>query len=154
MGKRYYASNSSKIAKILYNPCLTPKDGKMNTRLVIMIASVNMLLAIGAGAFGAHGLKRVLDPDMLAVWHTAVTYQVIHALGLFIIAVLAFKLTSPLLIWSTYLMLGGIVLFSGSLYILALTGVRILGMFTPIGGVLFLLSWLLILIAAMRAEDL
>jgi uncharacterized membrane protein YgdD (TMEM256/DUF423 family) len=126
----------------------------MNTRLFIIIAAINMIIAIGAGAFGAHGLKKILSADMLAVWHTAVTYQIAHALGLFIVVILSYKLATPLLSWSAYLMLGGIVLFSGSLYILSLTGIRPLGAITPIGGVLFLLSWCLVVVAAVKADNL
>ncbi len=126
----------------------------MNTRLFIIIAAINMFIAIGAGAFGAHGLKRILSADMLAVWHTAVTYQIAHALGLFIVTLLSYKLATPLLSWSAYLMLGGIILFSGSLYILSLTGLRPLGAITPIGGVLFMVSWLLVIIAACKADNL
>lgn len=126
----------------------------MNTRLMIIVAATNMLIAIGAGAFGAHGLKRILSADMLAVWQTAVTYQITHALGLFVVVLLSYKLASPLLSWSAYLMIGGIVLFSGSLYLLSLTGVRPLGAVTPIGGVLFLVSWLLVIVAALKADNL
>lgn len=124
----------------------------MNTRLFIIIAAANMLVAIGAGAFGAHGLKRILSAEMLTVWQTAVTYQIAHALGLFIVVLLSYKFASPLLSWSAYLMFAGIILFSGSLYILSLTGVRPLGAITPIGGALFLVSWLLVIIAAIKAD--
>lgn len=126
----------------------------MHTRLFIILAAVNMFIAIGAGAFGAHGLKRILTADMLAVWQTAVTYQMAHALGLFIVALLAFKLNTALLSWSAYLMLAGIVFFSGSLYVLALTGIRPLGAITPIGGAFFLVSWALVAWAAYTATDL
>lgn len=125
----------------------------MNTRLLIIIAALNMFIAIGAGAFGAHGLKRILSEEMLAIWQTAVTYQMAHALGLFIVTILSYKLATPLLSWSAYLMLGGIVLFSGSLYILAVSGIRTLGAITPIGGVLFLAAWVCVVIAAIKAPN-
>jgi uncharacterized membrane protein YgdD (TMEM256/DUF423 family) len=125
----------------------------MNTRLFIIIAALNMFIAIGAGAFGAHGLKRILSEEMLAIWQTAVTYQMAHALGLFIVTILSYKLATPLLSWSAYLMLGGIVLFSGSLYILAVSGIRTLGAITPIGGVLFLAAWVCVVIAAIKTPN-
>jgi uncharacterized membrane protein YgdD (TMEM256/DUF423 family) len=125
----------------------------MNTRLFIIVAALNMFIAIGAGAFGAHGLKRILSEEMLAIWQTAVTYQMAHALGLFIVTILSYKLATPLLSWSAYLMLGGIVLFSGSLYILAVSGIRTLGAITPIGGVLFLAAWVCVVIAAIKTPN-
>ncbi|ANY16267.1 DUF423 domain-containing protein [Bordetella pseudohinzii] len=116
----------------------------MPDRPFIVLAALNMIIAVGAGAFGAHGLKRVLDPDMLAVWQTGVLYHLIHALGLLAVAWLATRYTSGLLPVAGWLMFAGIVLFSGSLYLLAGTGTRILGAITPLGGVAFLLSWALI----------
>lgn len=122
----------------------------MNERALIAIAAANMFIAVAAGAFGAHGLKNVLSPEMLAVWHTGVTYQMAHALGLFAIALLMPRFDSALLPWAGMLMLTGIVVFSGSLYVLSLTGIRIIGAITPIGGVAFLLAWILVAIAACR----
>ncbi len=123
----------------------------MNERTLIIAAAVNMFIAVGAGAFGAHGLRQVLSTDMLAVWQTAVNYQVMHALGLFVIALLMPRLESPLLGWAGIAMLIGIVLFSGSLYALALSGVRILGAITPLGGLGFLLAWALVAWAAYQS---
>lgn len=96
-----------------------------------------MLLAVAAGAFGAHALKSRLSPEMLAVWETAVRYQVYHALALLVVR-------SPASAWS---FVAGTVLFSGSLYALALTGIRPLGAITPIGGLLFLFGWAKIVIS-------
>ncbi|HTD06080.1 DUF423 domain-containing protein [Undibacterium sp.] len=120
----------------------------MNERTTIIVAAVNMFIAVGAGAFGAHGLKQVLSADMLAIWQTAVNYQVMHALGLFVIALLMPRLNPALLGWAGIAMLVGIILFSGSLYALALSGVRILGAITPLGGVGFLLAWAMVAWAA------
>lgn len=121
----------------------------MNERTLIAVAAANMFIAVAAGAFGAHGLKNILSPELLAVWHTAVTYQMVHALGLFAIALLMPRFDSALLPWAGMLMLTGIVIFSGSLYVLSLTGIRIIGAVTPVGGVAFLLAWLLVAISAL-----
>jgi uncharacterized membrane protein YgdD (TMEM256/DUF423 family) len=125
----------------------------MNERALIITAAANMFIAVAAGAFGAHGLKNILSPDMLTIWHTAVTYQMVHALGLFIIALLLPRMASGLLGWAGILMLAGIVIFSGSLYVLSVTGIRVLGAITPIGGVAFLTAWALILMAAYRQSS-
>ena len=87
---------------------------------------------------------------MLAIWHTAVTYQVMHALGMIAIALLMPRMAGAALHWAGRLMLAGIVIFSGSLYLLALTGTRILGAITPFGGVAFLAAWLLVAWAALK----
>lgn len=122
----------------------------MNERSLIIAAAINMFIAVAAGAFGAHGLKNVLSSDMLAVWHTAVTYQIAHALGLFVIALLMPRFNPALLGWAGIVMLAGIVMFSGSLYALAASGVRMLGAITPIGGAAFLVAWALVAWSAFR----
>jgi len=123
----------------------------MSDRTIVIIASLTLLVAVAAGAFGAHGLKRVLSADMLAVWHTAVLYQLVHGLGMLAIAALGARFGSPLLSAAAALMFAGIVLFSGSLYLLACSGVRWLGAITPIGGLAFILAWALVALAAWRA---
>ena len=122
----------------------------MHERTLVTAAAMNMMIAVAAGAFGAHALKTVLDSDMLAVWHTAVTYQIAHALGLFVIVLLMPRYKSILLARAGTVMLIGIVIFSGSLYALALSGWRMLGAITPIGGVAFLLAWAMVGWAAWR----
>jgi len=124
----------------------------MSERLLVMLAAINMFIAVAAGAFGAHGLKQTLDADMLAIWHTAVTYQMIHALGMFIVALLIPRFSPVLLGWAGSAMLIGIVIFSGSLYVLALSGMRILGAITPIGGLAFLIAWILLAWAAYKGS--
>lgn len=110
------------------------------------------LLAVALGAFGAHALKSRIPPEMLAVWRTAVEYHVFHALGLLAVGIVAAQLPdSTLLKWSGWLMLAGILLFSGSLYALALSGERWLGALTPIGGLAFLAAWALFVAAVLRA---
>lgn len=112
------------------------------------------LIALGAfcaftgvclGAFGAHGLKSVLLPEALAVYQTGVTYQMWHALGLIGIGILQFQWPdSKKIVWSGRFMALGILLFSGSLYLLAILDYRWLGAITPIGGVCFSIAWLLL----------
>lgn len=122
----------------------------MNDRYLVMAAALCLLVGVGAGAFGAHGLKRILSPDMMQIWHTAVLYQLIHGLGMLGIAALAARFGSPLLEWAGALMLAGIVLFSGSLYVLALSGTKWLGAVTPLGGTAFIIAWALVALAAYR----
>jgi uncharacterized membrane protein YgdD (TMEM256/DUF423 family) len=120
-------------------------------KLFIILGAVNAFLAVALGAFGAHGLKARLDLQYLEIWKTGVTYQMFHALGLLVIGVLAGKLPSSTLIsTSGWLMLAGIVLFSGSLYVLSLTKITILGAITPFGGISFLVAWILIIIVAIK----
>ncbi len=117
-------------------------------------AAVSALIAIALGAFGAHGLQAILSEKMLAVYKTAVTYQMWHALGLGIISQL--KPQNPyskLLSWSGYLMIAGTFLFSGSLYLLSLLNLKWLGMITPLGGIAFIVSWLLLAIYAAQKNS-
>ncbi len=110
-------------------------------------------LAVALGAFGAHGLKHLISPQALALWHTAVQYQMFHALALLLIGLLArFLPDSRMPGRAARAMIAGIVLFSGSLYALALTGIGKLGMITPFGGMAFLLGWLFLLVAVWKAE--
>ena len=111
----------------------------------LILGAINAFLCVAIGAFGAHGLKEKLSTDMLAVYQTAVQYHFYHALGLAAVGlVLAHFPKSWPVTLSGWMMLAGIVLFSGSLYVLSLTGMRWLGAITPIGGVAFLLAWALL----------
>ncbi|KDD13345.1 DUF423 domain-containing protein [Bordetella bronchiseptica] len=123
----------------------------MTDRQLIVLAALNIMVAVGAGAFGAHGLRRVVDPTLLAIWHTGVLYHLIHALGLFVVALLGARFGSPLLSTAGLVMFIGILLFCGSLYVLVLTGTRWLGAVTPLGGVAFLVAWAMVAWAAWRA---
>lgn len=107
----------------------------------IAMGAIIAFLSVALGAFAAHSLKNMLSSDMLTVFHTAVDYQMWHGLGLLIIGLLLERKPSSLLIKSGWSMLIGIVLFSGSLYILALTGVKTFGAITPFGGIAFLIAW-------------
>ncbi|HEY4316105.1 MAG TPA: DUF423 domain-containing protein [Herbaspirillum sp.] len=124
----------------------------MKERSLIIAGAGNMFIAVAAGAFGAHGLKQILSAEMLAIWQTAVSYQIAHALGMLALAALASRLQAKLASWAGASMLAGIVFFSGSLYALALSGVRILGAITPLGGVAFLLAWAMLAAAAYRGN--
>ena len=116
--------------------------------LFVAIAAINGLLAVGLGAFAAHGLRARLPEDLLAVFQTGVQYQMYHALALLGVGLLCLHFdNSPLLRASGWALLTGIVIFSGSLYILSLSGIRWLGAITPIGGVAFLTGWLLLILA-------
>ncbi len=122
------------------------------SRTFVAIGCCAALLAVACGAFGAHGLKAQLAPGMMAVYQTGVQYHLAHALGLVLIGLAAPQLPeSRLLSAAGWLMLAGIVLFSGSLYLLALTGLSWLGAVTPLGGTAFLLAWALFAAAALRS---
>ena len=109
------------------------------------------LAAVALGAFSAHALNGRLSAEMLAVWHTGVEYHIYHALGLLAVGFVATQLPeSALLKWSGWLMFTGILLFSGSLYALALSGERWLGAITPIGGIAFLAAWALLVVGVLR----
>lgn len=117
----------------------------------IIIGAINAFLSVALGAFGAHGLEGKLEPKYLEIWKTGVNYQMFHALGLLAIGIIAGNIQgSSLMSWSGWLMFIGIILFSGSLYILSLTKVGILGAITPLGGVAFLVAWVLLIIAAVK----
>jgi uncharacterized membrane protein YgdD (TMEM256/DUF423 family) len=123
----------------------------MNARLALTLAAAFLFAAVGAGAFGAHALRDRLAPDFLATFQTAVQYHFWHALGLLGVGILMLhKPDSGALAAAAWLLVAGLLLFSGSLYALALTGVRGLGAVTPIGGVAFLAAWAAVAWAAWR----
>jgi uncharacterized membrane protein YgdD (TMEM256/DUF423 family) len=117
-------------------------------RTFLLIAALGGFIAVALGAFGAHALRTRLGPDMLAVFETAVRYQMYHTLALLLVAALIPRMGGWLVVTAGWLFTAGIVLFSGSLYLLALTGVTTLGAITPIGGLAFLGGWALLAIAA------
>lgn len=119
-------------------------------RSFLLLAAFFGFTGVALGAFAAHGLKARLSTEYLAVFHTGVTYQLIHALALFAVAILSVHLPGRLVTWAGGLFILGILLFSGSLYILTLTGIGKLGMITPLGGVAFLAGWLCLGLAAWR----
>ena len=123
----------------------------MSARLALTLATLLLCAAVGLGAFGAHALKARLAPDMQAIWQTAVQYHAWHALGLLAVGLFTMQRPdAPGASLAAWLFVAGIALFSGSLYALALSGVRGLGAVTPFGGVAFLAGWLAFAWAAWR----
>jgi uncharacterized membrane protein YgdD (TMEM256/DUF423 family) len=126
------------------------RDG--HARLFVILGSVSAFIGVGAGAFAAHALKSRLAPDLLAVFDTGSRYQLIHALGLLAVAWACDRWPGSSARLAGWAFVAGTVLFSGSLYALALSGVRGLGAVTPIGGLAFLAGWALLAWSAWRAE--
>ena len=120
-------------------------------RVFFSLGSASAFLAVAAGAFGAHGLRARLAPDLLAVFETAARYQMYHALALLAVAWAASRWPGALPQWAGWLFVAGTVLFSGSLYLLALSGMRWLGAITPLGGAAFLAGWICLALAARQA---
>ncbi len=118
-------------------------------RTFLLAGAVAAFIAVGFGAFGAHGLRGRLTPDMLAVFETGVRYHMYHALALLLTAALVPRIEGKAIVAAGWLFVAGIVLFSGSLYLLAVTGVTVLGAITPIGGVAFLAGWALLAVSAL-----
>ena len=118
-------------------------------RFFLIAGALSAAVAVMLGAFGAHALRGRLPADLLAIYQTASQYHVYHALGLLVVGLLAVHVpTSGALRWSGWLMLLGTALFSGSLYLLAITGQRWLGAITPLGGTAWIAAWLLLAWAA------
>ncbi|MCS5566320.1 MAG: DUF423 domain-containing protein [Methylococcales bacterium] len=121
-------------------------------RRYLCLAALSAFTGVAFGAFGAHGLRDVLDSYHLAVYKTGVEYQMWHALGLGLIATwMRSDPESPRLLWAARLMFFGILVFSGSLYLLSLTGIRWFGAITPFGGMAFLVAWLLLAIHSCKS---
>ena len=120
-------------------------------KLFVSIGSINAPVAVMLGAFGAHGLKSRLSAEMMDIFQTAVQYHFYHALGLLAVGIIATHLPdSAWLKASGWTMFAGILVFSGSLYILSLTGIKWLGAITPIGGTAFIAAWILLAIAVLK----
>ncbi|MFD3446769.1 DUF423 domain-containing protein [Microbacteriaceae bacterium 4G12] len=120
-------------------------------KLFFLLGCISAFLSVALGAFGAHGLEGKISAKMLEVWKTGVTYQMFHAGGLFVTAFLLGKLQqSSLVSTAGWFFVVGIVLFSGSLYALSTSGIKVLGAITPLGGVAFLTGWVLLGVAAVK----
>ena len=119
-------------------------------RLWLGFGALFALTGVAAGAFGAHGLKSILDESALATFETGVRYQMYHAFGLLMVSLLAARFGPGLMSVIGWLFVAGILLFSGSLYLLALTDLRFFGAITPLGGLCFLAGWALLLVIAIR----
>jgi len=122
----------------------------VDARKTLVAAGLLLALATALGAFGAHALKAHLAPDRMQTYETAVRYHFLHALGLLAVGILLRSLDTELLRWSAALVLAGIVLFSGSLYLLTAGGPRAFGIVTPIGGFALIAGWTLFAVALLR----
>lgn len=123
----------------------------MIARKLIIAGAILAGLSVAIGAFGAHALKTTLiDTGRSETFELAVRYQFFHALAILVMAALSDKLYHSLLLWSAYLIAGGIFVFSGSLYILSLTGETLWGAVTPVGGVLLIAGWAVLIAASIR----
>jgi uncharacterized membrane protein YgdD (TMEM256/DUF423 family) len=119
-------------------------------RTFFALGAASALISVGAGAFGAHALRARLSPELLTVFETGARYQMYHALALFVAAWAVTRWPGPWAVRAGWLFVAGTLLFSGSLYALALSGVPWLGAVTPLGGVAFLAGWGCLLLAARR----
>ena len=120
-------------------------------RIHAVTGGANAALAVLLGAFGAHALRERISEALLQTWGTAVEYHLYHALGLFVVAFVSSRLPDSRLVrWAGWLMLAGIVLFSGSLYALSLTGRSALGAVAPFGGVSFVAAWVALATAVFK----
>jgi len=119
-------------------------------RVFAPLGAIFAFLAVALGAFGAHALRAHVDPADLAIWETGVRYQMYHALGLVAVAWMSTRWAGPLVSAAGWLFVVGIVLFSGSLYVLVLSGQRWWGAVTPLGGLSFLVGWALLAWSALR----
>lgn len=120
------------------------------SRIILLTACVLLALAVVIGAFGAHALKLRIAEDLMDIYKTGVEYHFYHALGLLLIGILSIHMPSGLLNWSALLLFIGIMVFSGSLYLLALTGIRWIGAITPVGGLSFIAGWIMLFVAVWK----
>ncbi|KAF0239418.1 MAG: hypothetical protein FD181_6 [Prolixibacteraceae bacterium] len=120
------------------------------SKSILMTSSILLAAAVAIGAFGAHGLKSHFSAEMMQIYKTGVEYHFYHALGLMLIGVVAISFPSKLLKWSAVFLAAGILLFSGSLYVLSITGIKWLGAVTPAGGISFIVGWVLLLVVVLK----
>lgn len=120
------------------------------SKTILLTGASLLALAVILGAFGAHALKAKLDNDLMQVYKTGVEYHFYHALGLLLIGILSFQMPSSLMNWSAFFLAAGIIIFSGSLYLLAVTGIKWLGAVTPLGGLSFIAGWILLFLAVWK----
>lgn len=125
-------------------------------KLFLIVGALLAGLAVALGAFGAHGLKKIADADTLAIYQTGVQYQMYHALALIAVGILAERLTGAPINWAGFLFMAGIVCFSGSLYLISSLKTMnkavptLVGIITPVGGLLFILGWVMLVFALFR----
>ncbi|QDP41709.1 DUF423 domain-containing protein [Radiobacillus deserti] len=113
-------------------------------KLIFLLGVLNGFLAVALGAFGAHGLEGKLSEKMIKTWEKAVTYQMFHTMALFVTGILMMKSQVSSLTAAGWMFFIGILLFSGSLYIYSTTGIKMLAMITPVGGLAFLIGWVIL----------
>lgn len=113
-------------------------------KLFLILGAINGFLAVALGAFGAHGLEAKLSEKALGTWEKAVNYQMFHTMALLVTGLLMAKIQSGGMAWAGWMFLIGMVLFSGSLYLYSTSGIKTFAMITPIGGVAFLIGWVLL----------
>jgi uncharacterized membrane protein YgdD (TMEM256/DUF423 family) len=122
-------------------------------KIILSIAAFSAMLSVVLGAFAAHGLKSKLSENLLNTFQTGVQYQMYHSLALILLVILYRQMPQSLLIYSAGFMVAGIILFSGSLYMLALTQIKWFGPVTPLGGVCFIVGWALLIAAALKGAN-
>lgn len=123
------------------------------TKIVLSCAAFGAMLSVVLGAFAAHGLKSKLSENLLSTFQTGVQYQMYHSLALILLVILYRQMPQSLLVYSAGFMFAGIILFSGSLYMLALTQVKWFGPITPLGGVCFIVGWALLIAATLKGVN-
>ena len=121
-------------------------------RLFLIIGAVSAAISVAAGAFGAHSLRQTIEPSLLDVFETGARYQMYHALALVGVGLVASRWPSSLLTSAGWLFVAGTVLFTGSLYAMTFTGIRVLGAITPLGGLCFIGGWICLAVAAARIK--
>ncbi len=126
----------------------------MTSKSLLIIGSIFMALAVAFGAFGAHIVQDILTPERFQVYQTGVEYHFYHALGLLILGAVSYHIPdSKWIKWSGFAFITGIIIFSGSLYLLTLIDLGRLGMITPLGGVAFIAGWIFLAIAAVKSPS-
>jgi uncharacterized membrane protein YgdD (TMEM256/DUF423 family) len=124
----------------------------MKNKNILLAGSVFTTLAVLLGAFGAHALKKILSPDMLAIYQTAVQYQFYHALGLLAVGIIGLHYPSKWIRLAGIFLIAGIIVFSGSLYVLSLSGIKAFGAITPIGGISFVIGWIFLAVGIIQRK--
>ena len=119
----------------------------------LKIAAISGALAVSLGAFGAHGLKEMLTPAMLEIFKTGVQYQFYHTFALLAVGILQSLGESNQLKWASRLFVAGIIIFSGSLYLLSISGIKVLGAITPIGGIAFIAGWVMLFMHPIKQKQ-
>ncbi|MFQ3235629.1 MAG: uncharacterized membrane protein YgdD (TMEM256/DUF423 family) [Paraglaciecola sp.] len=119
----------------------------------LTLGACSAMLGVILGAFAAHGLKDKLSESLMSAFQTGVHYQLYHSLAIILTVILYRQTPAPMLLWSASFMLAGIVLFSGSLYLLALSGIKWIGPITPLGGLCFIVGWSLLLVASLKGSN-